>query len=174
MVDRWNWSIRAMGVGTLMLMAFGCAPTMSVRESRKTPVDEGAGSLEATRRSLEGSWQLVSLEVIDAKGARRPVKATGRLTYDAFGTMTVRGVIDDAAMKDSIVLDFDGRIVIDTVRREFRASDIKSERPIDQDRIAPISPDNVRRYELAGDSFIVTYLDKAGNPTAVIRWQRSA
>ena len=137
MVDRLNRFILATGVAMLMLTSFGCSATMSVRESRRTPVDDGAGSLEETRRNLEGSWALVSLEVVDASGNRRPVKASGQLTYDAFGNMTVRGVIEDAAMKDAIVLDFDGRIVIDTRRREFRAADITPDRPIDQDRTAP-------------------------------------
>jgi hypothetical protein len=50
-------------------------------------------------------------------------------------------------MRDAIVLDFDGRIVIDARRREFRAADITPERPIDQDRTAPISPDKLRQYE---------------------------
>jgi hypothetical protein len=167
----WVWATVA---SLLLPLSLGCGPTLSVRESRKTPVDEGAGSLEATRRSLQGSWTLVSLEVVDAKGARRPVKANGTLTYDAFGTMSVRGVIEDQAMKDTIVLDFDGRIVIDTVRREFRAADITLDRPVDQDRIAPISPDKVRRYELSGDSFVVTYLDAKSNPTAIASWRRSA
>ena len=166
--------MRAAAIGMLTVMASACGPTLSVRESRKTSVDEGAGSLEATRRALQGSWSLVSLEVVDAKGARHAVKANGQLTYDAFGTMKIRGVIEDPKMKDSIVLDFDGRIVIDTTRHEFRAEDLKSDRPVDQDRIAPISPDKVRRYELTGDSFVVTYLDQAGNPTAVTTWKRSA
>ena len=71
--------------------------------------------------------------VVDASGNRRPVKASGQLTYDPFGNMTVRGVIHDPAMRDAIVLDFDGRIVIHTRRREFRAADITPERPIHQD-----------------------------------------
>ena len=81
MIDRLNRFILATGVATLMLTSFGCSATMSVRESRRTPVDDGAGSLEETRRSLEGSWTLVSLEVVDPSGNRRPVKASGQLTY---------------------------------------------------------------------------------------------
>ena len=156
----------------MMLTSLGCSATMSVRESRRTPVDDGAGSLEETRRKLEGSWSLVSLEVVDASGNRRPVKASGQLTYDAFGNMTVRGVIDDPAMRDAIVLDFDGRIVIDTRRREFRAADITPERPIDQDLTAAISPDKLRHYELTLDfrRDMLTRRESHG----LARWQRSA
>jgi hypothetical protein len=157
---------------SLALTSFACAATNEVRSSRRTQVDAGAGSLEATRKALEGSWTLVTLEVVDAKGGHHPVKATGRLTYDAFGTMTIRGVIDDPNAKDSIVLDYDGRIVIDTVRSQFHAQELESDRPADPDKIAPIAPDKVRRYELSGDSFVVTYLDASGKPTAVARWRR--
>ena len=156
------------------LTAAGCAGTQQVRTARRTQVDAGAGSLESTRKALEGAWTLVSLEVVDARGEHRPIKATGRLTYDAFGTMTIRGVIDDPAVRDKLVLDYEGRIVIDTVKSEFRAADLTSDRPVDSTQIAPISPDKVRRYQLSGDSFVVTYVDASGNPTAVTRWQRTA
>jgi hypothetical protein len=165
---------RAAMVAALSSVLFGCGPTQQLRTSRKTPVDAGAGSLEGTRKALEGSWTLVSFEVVDAKGSRQSVTASGRLTYDAFGTMTIHGVIEDPVLKDRLVLDYEGRIVIDTVLHEFRSVDLASDRPVDRDRIAMISPDNVRRYELSGDSLIVTYLDGSGNPTAVARWRRQA
>ena len=163
---------RVVAIAMLSLTCFACAPGQQGRNSRRTQVDAGAGSLEATRRALEGTWNLVSLEVVDAKGARRPVKATGQLKYDAFGTMTIRGVIDEPALKDTLVLDYDGRIVIDTARLEFRAADLTSDRPVEPAQIEPISPDKVRRYQLSGDAFAVTYLDASGNPTAVARWRR--
>jgi hypothetical protein len=34
--------------------------------------------------------------------------------------------------------------------------------------------EELRHYELTLDSFVVTYVDEAGSPTAVARWQRSA
>ncbi len=33
-------------------------------------------------------------------------------------------------------------------------------------------PDKIRRYELTDKTFVVTYIDKAAKPTAVIRWRR--
>ena len=138
------------------------------------PVQTGPGSLEATRRALEGTWNLQTLEVVDARGAHRRIKASGQLMYDAFGSMNVRGVVEDPALTDTLVIDFQGRIVIDTVRLEFYPADLVTDRPVDPSQIVPISPEKVRRYELSGNSLVVTYLDKSAKPTAVIRWSRSS
>lgn len=172
MAHRWTGLTLVVGVATLSLTTWGCAAAPRARPLPTTRVDRGPESLEATRRGLEGSWTLVSLEVVDARGGRRPVKASGQLMYDAFGSMTVRGVIEDPGLRDTLVIDYTGRIVIDPVRREFYPADLASNRPVDPGQIAPVSPDKVRRYELSGDSFVVTYLDTSANPTAVIRWRR--
>jgi hypothetical protein len=162
------------GAATLSLATWGCAGAPRSRPIPLGKVETGAGSLEATRRALDGQWTLVSLDVVDAGGARRPIKASGRLTYDAFGTMSVRGVIEDAALRDTLVIDYTGRIVIDVVRHEFYPADLVTDRPVDPDQIVAIAPDKVRRYELSGDSLAVTYLDRSAKPTAVIRWRRQA
>jgi hypothetical protein len=169
-----RWMAIKVGAGALALAlaCLGCKAGPTGRPVRTGPVDTGPGSLEATRRTLEGSWTLASLEVVDAGGARRPVKATGQLTYDAFGNMSIRGVIEDAAAKNSLVLDYDGRIIIDTAKQEFYADNLASDRPVDPGKIAPIAADKIRRYELTPNSFAVTYVDASGKPTAVARWRR--
>ena len=169
-----GWAVVRIGVAvTALALTFsGCKGGPTKRTMRTSPVDTGAGSLEATRKALEGSWTLESLEVVDAKGASRPVKAGGKLTYDAFGNMTIRGVIEDAALKGSFVLDYDGRIVIDTARHQFVPADLASDRPVDLGQVAPIAPDKIRRYELSANALVVTYLDASGQPTAIARWRR--
>lgn len=155
-----------------LAFAWSCAAGPRPGQIPIGDIESGPGSLTATRKALEGTWTLDSLEVVDAKGARRPVKAGGQLTYDSFGNMTVRGVIEDPALRDTLVLEYTGRITIDNVKHEFYPADLQSDRPVEASDIGPISPDKVRRYELAGNSFVVTYIDKAANPTAVIRWRR--
>ena len=59
------------------------------------------------------------------------MKSGGQLTYDDFGNMTMRGVIEDPALKDSLVLDYTGRITIDNVKHEFYPADLQSDRPVD-------------------------------------------
>ena len=172
-----GWAVGRIGVviagaAALALGVSACKGGPTKRPMRTSAVDTGIGSLEATRRALEGTWNLASLEVVDAAGASRPVKAAGQLTYDAFGNMTVKGVIEEAALKGSLVLDYDGRIVIDTAKHQFVPAALTSDRPVDPAQIAPISPDKIRRYELSADTFVVTYLDASGKPTAIARWRR--
>ena len=156
----------------LPLFTWSCAASSRQRPIEGADVNTGAGSLAAERKAFEGTWRLESLEVVQAGGARRPVKAGGQLTYDAFGNMTVRGVIEDPALRDQLILDYTGRITIDHIKHEFYPADLESDRPAPAAAIDKISPDKVRRYELSGNSFVVTYLDKAGQPTAVARWRR--
>jgi len=169
-----GWTAVRVGVAAVAvaLTFSGCKGGPTKRPMRTSAIDTGAGSLEATRKALEGTWTLESLEVVDARGARRPVKAGGKLTYDAFGNMTIRGVIEDAALKGSLVLDYDGRIVIDTARHQFVPADLASDRPADLGQVAPIAPDKIRRYELSADTLVVTYLDASAQPTAIARWRR--
>jgi len=168
-------SMRALTCAAALAVAVsGCGETAKgMRNSRKTPVDAASlNSLEGTRRALEGSWDLVSLDVVDAQGKHTRVKASGRLTYDAFGTMKILGVVNDPQMRQRLTLDYEGRIVIDTTRLEFRAMDLVTDREVDPSQIAPVSPDKVRRYVLAGDSFVVTYVDASSKPTAIASWRR--
>jgi hypothetical protein len=161
------------GVGlALLALVSGCKAAPLKRPVPLGPIDTGPGTMEATRRTLEGTWILASLEVVESGGTRRRVNATGKLTYDAFGNMSVRGVIQGANAKNAVVIDYDGRIVIDPDRREFYPADLVSERPAERGRIAPIAPDTVRRYELTANDFVVSYFDAAGQPTAVVRWRR--
>jgi len=159
-------------IAATSLLAGACAQNNSMRAERMGLANTGPGSLAATRKALEGTWRLVSLEMVDGSGARRPIKASGELTYDAYGNMTIRGVIEDPAERGPLVLDYQGRILIDTQKLQFYAADLASDRPVESGQAASIAPDKVRQYELTADSFVVTYLDAAAKPTAVARWQR--
>jgi hypothetical protein len=161
-----------------LLPACSANPRMTPIEARERPikggpVDTGPGSLQATRRALEGTWTLVSFSVVDASGAQRPVKASGQLTYDAYGSMTIHGKIEDEAQASATLLEYKGRIVIDTARKQFYPADLVAGRPVDETQLAPVSPDKARRYELTADTLTVTYTDAAGKPTAIASWRRA-
>ena len=161
----WRWMVGLLVVATVS----ACAPRARVRPVKMGDVDTGAGSVEATRRQLEGTWELFRLEAIDATGNARTVKAAGRLVYDAYGNMTIKGVIEDPALKDTLVLDTEGRVVIDPVKKQFYAADVGQTDP----RLNAIAPDKVRTYELSPAEFIVTYRDASGKPTARAVWHRA-
>jgi hypothetical protein len=166
--------IAAVAVLAAAYLMTGCAAAPLNKPIEGGPVSTGAGSLEATRKALEGTWSLVSFETVDPRGARRMVMASGRLQYDGFGNMNIRGVIEDPAVRSSIVLDYTGRIVIDPVKHEFRPAALETDRPVEPGQIEAVSPDKVRRYELMGDAFVVTYLDTSAAPTAIARWRRTS
>jgi hypothetical protein len=153
----------------------GCKSAPRQRPVKMGDVDTGAGSLQDVRNQLKGKWTLASLNAIDAAGKSDPVKANGILTYDEFGNLEIQAVIDDPRLKDRLRLDYSGRIVIDTAKKEFRTAEVEAGLAANRDAVdlGRVAPDKVRRYELTGDQFTVTYLDAAGKPSAVAVWHRA-
>lgn len=164
----------ALAIGVAALVpATGCVQPNKVRNERLGLANTGPGSVTATRKALEGTWTLQSLEMFDEQGVKRTVKASGQLSYDAYSNMTVRGVIEDPASAPApLVLDYQGRIFIDPVKHEFYPADLKTDRPLEPSQTTAIAPDKIRRYELAADTFVVTYLDAQAKTTAVAHWKR--
>lgn len=169
-----SWTVLKVGLGAAALVAMcsACKSAPLDRPLKTTPVDTGPGSLEATRRMLEGTWTLASFEAVDAAGKHRPVKASGQLQYDAYGNMTVVGVIEDELVKGKVVLDYKGIIIIDPGTKRFYPADLVSGRPVSPGQFPIGTLDKVRSYELSPGSFVVTYTDDMGKPTAVARWRR--
>ena len=153
----------AIGMTGVALSAAGCVQPNKVRNERHGLANTGAGSLMETRKALEA---------VDEQGARRPVKASGQLAYDAYSNMTIRAVVDDPALTTPLVLDYQGRIFIDPVKKEFYPADLRSDKPVELSQTPAIAPDKVRRYELTPDAFVVTYLDASAKPAFVARWRR--
>jgi hypothetical protein len=161
-------------VGALIAATAGCTGSPSQRPVKLGPVNTAAGTVESTRRELAGNWTLGRLEVIQPDGVRHVVKAHGTLSYDAFGSLVINGIIDDPRLTDAVVLNYTGRIVLDVAKHEFYPADFDSDKPVEGSRVAPISLDKVRRYELSENRFVVTYLDASGKPTAVTEWSRAS
>ena len=77
MTGRLAMSTLALALSLPLLAACPAGPRAS--PVKMGPVDTGAGSLESVRRQLQGSWDLVSLEVMAAGGTPVKVAATGHL-----------------------------------------------------------------------------------------------
>jgi hypothetical protein len=133
-------------VAAILVVLAACAGAPRQRPVPMGPVDTGEGSLEAARRELQGSWSLVSLEAVDASGARHPVKASGVLSYDEYGNLKTIGTIDDPRLQSAIPLDLTGRIVLDPAKRVVYPADVTSAEPVDPKRLAPVGLDKVRQY----------------------------
>jgi hypothetical protein len=142
-----------------------------VRPVKGGDVDTGATSVEAVRRQLQGTWDLMSLEVPSPSG---PVKvpATGRLEYDEYGNLKIDGSVTDPRI-DSGVMKLSGRAVVDPTRHMLRLMDVKgtttsAEQALDSN----IDPAKVRYYEFDGDLLKTTVKDASGATTATATWKR--
>ena len=64
-----------------------------IRAVKAGDVDTGANPVEAARRQLEGTWDLVSLETYATPGGpgTKAEDASAVLSYDAYGNLRIMG-----------------------------------------------------------------------------------
>jgi len=155
---------------TLPVMA-ACGPAPRSRPVKMGPVDTGPESAEAIRRQLQGTWDLTTLEMFQPSGAKSAVQATGRLTYDEFGNLAMRGSVSGANV-DSSVLNLTGRVAIDPVAHTLKFGGLAAP-TADAKRLDPqLDASQVRYYEITGDTLKTTIKAADGSPTAVATWMR--
>lgn len=155
----------------------GCKAAERQRPIEMGPVDTGPGSLTYVRRQLEGSWDLVALEVRNKAGQMTPTKAQALLTYDAYGNMNVRGKLldplpDATAKLASSAVDYSGKIVIDTVKSEFRMTEQNAQQPLDRDVQNILNLSRVRRYELSADTLKIHVMDQGNAVVATTTFRK--
>ncbi len=106
-------------------------------------------------------------------GQSSPVPASGRLTYDEFGNLTVQGQLDNDDGRDrTTLLNMPGRAVIDVAQQRFLILDSEGNLPFDEADFPTASPDRFRYYNFAGDRIVLTVKDENGATTALLNWQR--
>ena len=153
----------------------GCSSAPRKRPVKGGDVNTGPGSLEAVRRQLEGSWELVSLEAIDAAGKATPRKASGRLNYDAYGNLGIAGKLLDTDQPQTSVsglLAFSGRAVIDAPKSRLVLMDVQSRLPSSEAIPAEVSADKVRYYVIQGNMLTLTVKDASGVTTGRTTWHK--
>jgi len=162
--------------GAVALLGGACAAKPSQRPIYTGSIDTGPGSLEAVRRQLAGTWMLVSYETFNEAGEAVVMPASGRLTYDQFGNLTVRGRIEREAATIAGVagelLNVTGRVAIDTAQRRFLVRDVESNVDFDEAELAAASPDNFRYYEFVENRLILIVKNAAGDTTARLTWEK--
>jgi len=136
------------------------------------PVDTGINSVESVRRQLKGTWELVGLDVFSPSGEKTAAQATGRLQYDEYGNLAMRGTVDGRSDLDPSVLNLTGRVTIDPDTRTFRIGGVKAA-DADARRVDPkLDAGLVRFYEFAGDLLKTTVKTAAGATTATATWKK--
>jgi len=161
-------------VAVLLVLPACSTKRARVRPVEGGPVASGPGTLEAVRKQLEGSWNLVSAEVVSATGQRTSIKASALLTYDAFGNLSLKGAYEDpsATAERAAALNFTGRAVIDTQKQELRLLDLQQSEGEFAALPAEMAARRVRSYAFKGDVLTLTIRDSKGTVTAVNTWRR--
>ena len=135
--------------------------------------EDPTGSLETTRKQLMGVWELVDLKNAPPKGGVPvPVKATGTLTYDQFGNLTIDARSTDpnapVAAREVPRVSFTGRAVIDVVNRELKLMDVTGN--VNPDEV--LAPERRRRFAFENDLLKLSSFDERGTVTAETTWRR--
>jgi hypothetical protein len=172
----------ALAASAALLLTVACTPgplsgpvsTAPMSNPRAISQDPSTSGVEAVRRQLAGTWDLVSLETSSgANGARAQVTATGTLVYDEFGNLTIDARTTDpdapVAAREVPIVSFKGRAVIDTTQRELRLMALTGN--VDPNEV--LSPEQRRKYEFTTiDGLKLTSVDANGAVTAVSVWKR--
>ena len=155
------------------LAVAGCPASERQRPIGMGDVNAGAGSLEAVRRQLLGSWDLVALEYSPKAGAPRvPVAATGTLTYDEYANLTIDAHTTDpsapVAAREVKMLTFKGRAAIDPLKKELRLMNLTGN--VDPNEV--LLPTQRRLFEVDTTTLKLSVLDEKGEISAISTWRR--
>ncbi len=165
-------------VATFLLAVAATTTVACTASERQRPIGlgdvyTGAGSMEARRRQLQGTWDLMALESSPPSGgARVPIVAKGTLVYDEFGNLTIDAHTDDpaapVAAREAIQLSFKGRAVIDPAKKELRLMDMIGN--VDPNEV--LSPERRRLFNIDADTLTLSSVDQRGDITAISTWRR--
>jgi hypothetical protein len=143
-----------------------------VRPVKMGDVDTGANSVESVRRQLQGTWELVALEMTSPSGPVN-VPAKGQLKYDEYGNMSLSGRVTDATNVDPGILTISGRAVIDPTKHMVRFTNVTGDTTAAEQALdSNIDPAKVRYYEFVGEMLKTTVKDASGATTATATWKR--
>lgn len=156
----------AAAVASCLLMT-ACAASERQRAISAGPVEAGAGTSTAVRSQLAGTWTLTKFEVLDAAGQLTPVRAKAQLTYDTFGNLSIKGVLEEPlpgqkSVTEAPALMYTGRAVIDAPRQELVLMGIDATVEPDPSILAKIAPDARRKFTVTATDLTMSAMDAQG------------
>ena len=150
------------------------APSQRVKGG---PVSEGAGSVTAARKYLEGRWTLESFEIYPPGKPPITLKGQGTLSYDEFGNLKM-DIRADQAVSDTLraagvdirdgVISSNGRTAIDMQNRTLTYV-MEGQAPL---MTGPLAMNRPRHWQVEGTLLTLTTQDDAGKPLSVGRWRK--
>ncbi len=180
-----RFRLRAIIVGfagtAVAAMTAGCSPgpltTPHVGAPMSNPrplsSEAGSGALETARRQLTGTWELVALESAPPGDPDRvPIEASGTLTYDEYGNLTIDAHTTDpsapVAAREKNFLSFKGRAVLDLANSELKLMDMTGN--VDPDEV--LAPERRRRFAFGENTLTLSSFDERGQVTAISTWHK--
>jgi len=165
--------------GVLVLAMAAAALTACSAAPRQRPVkmgdvETGAGTLESTRRQLEGTWDLLSFETYPEPGKKVTQPATAVLTYDAYGNMEIIGRLAQPGQSAGLaapLLSYKGRVVIDVEKHQLRVVETSGD---DKQLPAEASTALARQYAVANGQLTLSMIDASGTAKASTTWKKRA
>jgi hypothetical protein len=153
-------------VASTCLMS-ACAASERQRAISAGPVESGPGTVSATRAQLAGTWTLTKFEVLNAAGQLTPVRAKAQLTYDTFGNLSIKGVLEEPlpgqkTVTDAPALMYTGRAVIDAPKQELVLMGVESSVEPDPSIVAKIAMDARRKFTVTATDLTISAMDAQG------------
>jgi hypothetical protein len=173
------------------LLMTACAARPRQTPLPTTPVEAGSDTLSGVRKQLEGRWVLLSLKVIAEDGREGAVPATGTLTSDASGVVSIEYRMEPQGQKSLAapgiktlrpVISTSGRVVIDPQSRQITyVSDDFETRALGFDpdlaaqRANPFALERARYYVFGPDGTLtLTTRHDSGKDASVSHWKKSS
>jgi len=153
-----------------------CASAPLQKPIGAAEAESGPGTLEAVRKQLEGSWTLVSYEILQG-GRRQRLDAKAEMTYDQFGNLKMIGELKTPGASGDrrpALLNYSGRAVIDVGKSELHFVVENSGDPLPRAVEAPVNPENVRHYMFRDSLLELTVSDANGQATGFSTWKKKA
>ncbi len=172
---------RSMVIGLVLAWAAGCASAPRQRAVKGGDVGQGAQSLSAARKFLQGRWALESFEVFPAGQPAILLKGSGTLNYDDFGNMRIEIRADEKSadllraagveMQDGVISS-DGWAAVDMQKRTltYVLKDAAGRTAV----AGPLSAVRPRHWEVKGDLLILSTKDDNGKTLSTGRWRKTS
>jgi hypothetical protein len=144
-----------------------CAASERQRAISAGPVEAGPGTVGAVRTQLAGTWTLTKFEVRNTAGQLVPVRAKAQLTYDTFGNLSIKGVLEEPMPGQSTVtqapaLMYTGRAAIDVAKQELVLLGTEATVEPDPSILAKIAIDARRKYVVSDSELVMSAMDPEG------------
>ena len=153
----------------VVLLLVACHPAPRNAPLKMGPVDTGRGRSSRSDASCRVTWDLVKFETMSPQGQPTDVKASGVLTYDEFGNLTMYGKAE-APTGGPLALDISGRSVIDVTKHQLKILNVTGNAQVTE--MQEVSLDRIRAYSFDGPLLRLATMDAAGHVSATSVWKK--